>query len=587
MFAESAQQSPDVVWRLINDVLGRGKRDSAPAKITVDNVELAGKELADHLNNHFVNVGISAHMPLQAEFFRATTGNKCPDSIFLAPTDEQEIYTTFMNLKNSKALDIDNIQIKPIKYVLDCITPALSHIFNLILESGVFPDDMKRGRVTVFFKGGDSDLVTNYRPISIIPVFSKGLEKLIYTRISAFFCSRNIITDFQFGFRKGRSTETALLTLKEMILQNFERNLFTLAVFLDFSKAFDCINHTILLLKLESYGIRGTSLQLIKSYLQNRQQCVQLSSHTSSYLPVLNGVPQGSVLGPLLFNAYINDIVDIDPSVSFVIYADDTNLLFSGPDANELIIRCNKLLNKLFLWSSKNLLKINPLKTKAIVFRAKNKIFSSTQALAYAGEDILFVDEHKILGVTFSSNLSWNQHVVDICKKASSVVGVLARCRHILPAKVKLQIYNALFLSHINYCSLVWATTTKTNIMKLQTMQKKVIRHVANLDYLASTQLVCRDYGIIKVEYMYIFRILRSCYFSSISFKQFIKNTACLTAKNVFLGTRSNDVWFVPRFRNNYKSQTLQYNLPNILNKYSHVNSFSLKELRSFFVNTG
>lgn len=580
IFDDVGGKQPGVVWKVINDVLGRGKKNVAPEKIIHNGCELSGRALADHFNNHLTNANIS----ISESSNGLTSANACVDTIFLNPVDEQEVFSTFMNLKNSKSLDINNMQIKPVKYVLPVIVPVLTHIFNLVFESGIFPNEMKKSRVTLIFKGGDKNNVNNYRPISVLPVFSKGLEKVIFFRISQFFDAKNILSDSQFGFRKGRSTETALLTIKEYILQNIEKNMFTLGLFIDFSKAFDCLNHDVLARKLHWCGIRGKPLYLLQSYLQNRSQSVYIKNHKSCLLPISNGVPQGSVLGPLLFNVYINDLVHIDSVAKFVIYADDSTILIPGSDSISITRKCNEILSKLQTWSRSHFLRINPLKTKVIIFRAKNKVVGLHESIKYAEQDIAIVNEHKILGVTFSSHLNWDTHVKNICSKLSLVAGVLSRCRQLLPVKAKLQVYYALFHSVVNYCSLVWLTTSKGNLEKVLKLQKKVLRYIANLDYLSPTHATFLQHNIIRAEYIYDFRILHSFYFSHCAFRYFLMNLSVLTSKVNALNTRSSEPWFLPKFRNNYKLQSLQHNLPFILNKYQGSSKFSKQELRTFFV---
>lgn len=293
--------------------------------------------------------------------------------MFFEPTDETEVFKTFRSLNNSKALDKDDIQIRPVKYVLESIASVLSYIYNLALESGTFPNDMKEARVRVIHKGGHKNDKNNYRPISVLPTFSKGLEKIISCRVTDFLDKNQTLTASQFGFRKGRSSETALSALKERIAQNIDSGLFSLGLFIDFTKAFDCLNHDILINKLSFYGIRGSPLSLMTSYLKYRTQCVCIGDQNSPSLPVRSGVPQGSILGPLLFNIYINDVVNIDLTPHYYIYADDSTLLFTGSDPDFLVLQCNNTLEKLHKWSKSNSIKINPLKTKAILFRPKNK----------------------------------------------------------------------------------------------------------------------------------------------------------------------------------------------------------------------
>lgn len=275
--------------------------------------------------------------------------------------------------------------------------------------------------------------------------------------------------------------------------------------------------------------------------------------------------------------------MNIDATVKFVIYADDSSILISGPDVNTLAIKCNEILDKLSIWSQINRININPNKTKVMIFRAKNKPIQLHHTFQYAGNKICITHEHKILGIHFTSHLNWDSHVGTICKKLAQVTGVLSRCRRLLPMKAKLQIYHALFLSHINYCSLVWATTSKMNINKIFMFQKKIVRHIANLEYFASTDTAFRDLSLVKAEHMYRFRILRAFYLGSNSFKSFLTATASLQTRTNTLCTRNSDVWFVPKFRNNYKLQSLQHNLPCILNEYKHVINYNLKDLRKYF----
>lgn len=581
LFAGICTRYPDTTWKAINSVLGRQKANFMPHEITLNNRVLSGAVLADSFNKYFTSdiTPINNAVRMNSSIIRNA------ESIFLNPADEPEVFRTFMSLKNSSALDIDNLQIGPIKFVLEHLAPVLVYIFNLAVESGEFPREMKRSRVSVLFKGGDKNVLGNYRPISIIPVFAKGFEKMLHIRLSNFFTRNDIISDAQFGFRKGRSTESALLRLKEIILDHIENKFFTLGLFIDFTKAFDSIDHSTLLHKLEIYGVRGTPLALIKSYLSERSQCVCLGNHHSSSLPISRGVPQGSVLGPLLFNVFINDIVNINTSAKFIIYADDATVLFSGADTDTLVESCNNFFCNITSWSLSNKLKINPKKTKVIIFRARNKVLNLKQDIMCADQKIDIVEEHKILGVTFSSHLSWDSHVNDLCKKLSFTTGALSRCREILPTNIKVKIYQALFQSHINYCSLVWLTTTQRNINKILLLQKKAIRHIANTGYLSPTSTHFRKHSIIKIQYMYEFRILRSFYLCSSAFRQFLQSTAVLQRHNHVVNTRNIGDWHIPRFRTDYKLQSLKYNLPCILNKHKHLLKPALSTLREIFLN--
>lgn len=195
-----------------------------------------------------------------------------------------------------------------------------------MLQTGIFPDCLKIAKVSMVYKGGNKNDLKNYRPISVLPIFSKIFEGGINIRLQKFFTKHNVITESQYGFQKEKSTELALTDIKNRIITNIENRLYTLGLFLDLSKAFDYIQHNILLSKLQSYGVRGMTSNLIESYLRNCKQFVSVDKIRSQELEIKHGVPQGSILGPLLFLVYINDITDIPNSPHLVMYADDTNV---------------------------------------------------------------------------------------------------------------------------------------------------------------------------------------------------------------------------------------------------------------------
>lgn len=225
---------------------------------------------------------------------------------------------------------------------------------------------MQIAKVTVIHKHGDTNMLSNYRPISILPLFSKPLERIISTRVTTFFTKHSCITNSQFGFRQKRSTETALLTIKEELIANIEKRLYTLGIFVDFSKAFDLVIHDLLLHKLRHYGIRGLAIRLFETYLQQRRQYVEIGGKRSNIRNLNTGVPQGSILGPLLFNIYINDIVNIAPNIKFIIYADDASLFLAGDKPIQLCTLANISLSALHSWSVNNGMVINAAKTKAV-----------------------------------------------------------------------------------------------------------------------------------------------------------------------------------------------------------------------------
>ena len=247
------------------------------------------------------------------------------------PTHESEILGIISNLKNSSA-GCDGLSVSLIKKLQNSILAPLVHICNTSFSQGKFPNDMKVAKVIPIYKKGDSSLFSNYRPISVLPAFSKILEKLVYNRMMKFINKNNILNENQFGFREHRSTEMAILKFANMFYDASENNDTMFGIFLDFSHAFDSLSHEILLKKIYNYGFRGKAYDWINDYLSNRKQFVQYNNSHSNLGDILSGVPQGSILGPLLFLLYVNDIHDVSDILSCIQYADDTTFIAKGKD---------------------------------------------------------------------------------------------------------------------------------------------------------------------------------------------------------------------------------------------------------------
>lgn len=581
LLTSSNQQSGDV-WRRLNQMFG--KSPEILTKLMNNGVEISGEHLANAFNDHFLSL-VSASSGGDYYSFMEPS---CQQTVFLEPVSESEIVTTFIGLKNSTCTDIMGLQVKPIKHVIDLIAHVLVHIFNICLSSGVFPRSMQCAKVSVVYKKGDRNSLSNYRPISILPVFSKGLEKIILKRLTSFTDQYDILTPAQYGFRKNRSTELALLAQKEIILENFENKNMVLGVFLDFTKAFDYINHRILLHKLEHYGIRGIALKLISSYLQHRSQCVVIAGHSSSIKPVTLGVPQGSILGPFLFVLYINDIVTLDHSAKYIIYADDTSLFFPGSSAEDLTCHANRTLHLVSTWAAKNELKLNIEKTKAIMFHPRNKVYVLPQIVIDRTE-IDVVQNFKSLGVIFSENLSWDVHINDLIKKLSKTIGLMRRYCYTFPKAVNIMLYNGLFSSVLNYGALVWGTTTRENINELQLLQKRAVRIICKAPYLSHTRDMYKQLNIVNVESMYNYRLSRQYRLEGIQANNALKLLAGLEQYTPIYPTRNPEQWKVSRCRTGYGKQMLKFRLPALLNDFlkdhnTNIESISLKDLRNRYV---
>lgn len=582
----STSHRADITWKKLNNVLNLSPESKPIERICLGNVELTKRRLADAFNDFFVS--LARDNPDENACVYIEHDNS--SSLFLHPVVDTEVTQTFLSLKNSSSCDADDFQISPIKYVVDIISPCLTHIFNLCFLCGKFPKKMQIAKVTVLYKKGDRNDLGNYRPISILSVLSKGFEKLLLNRMVHFSDKYSLITPSQFGFRKQLSTELALLEQKDYIFQTFEDKKIALGVFVDFTKAFDHLNHDLLIKKLMKYGFRGKVAALIESYLAHRQQYVYINGYSSDIKPIASGVPQGSILGPFLFNLYVNDIVNINKNIKYVIYADDTSLFFTGYCFHDLVISANKTLKDLVSWSQDNALKINVSKTKAILFHSRNKSINITCDIILNSTKVDILSSFKTLGVIFSESMSWDEHVHYILSKLARVVGLLYRHRSIFPTNVKLMLYHSLFLAHINYCHLVWGNTTQTNIHKIFMLQKKIIRNICNVPYDHPSKPLFENMNLMQVSSFYKYRLCRTYKSHEQTNVANLIQLASLTPKVTTYLTRSVENWRVPTYRTTYGQQMISYTLPSLLNYLSVANvqlsTTSNKGLRLFFSNS-
>ena len=320
----------------------------------------------------------------------------------------------------------------------------LAHLINCSQKSGIFPENGKIARVIPVYKGkGSKHSFENYRPISLLPVFSKIIERLIYNKIFEFLVRYEILFESQFGFRAGHNTMHATLDFIKTIEDSIEAGNFAIGIFCDLSKAFDTLNHEILLEKLEHYGIRDTALTWFKSYLDGRHQYVELNGYKSTTLPLEVGVPQGSILGPLLFLLYINDLPSAT-NLKSVMFADDTNLLILGNNLEALTTLLNSELEGVSDYFKANQLKLNAKKTKMVIFRRKALPASNSQVDVFLdGERLEISDEAPFLGVTIDSTLNWEKHCNSVANKITRNNGMLNRVKNILPPPTLKLLYHS------------------------------------------------------------------------------------------------------------------------------------------------
>jgi len=401
-------------------------------------------------------------------------------------------------MKPKSSCGFDGISSKLLKFSIDALVEPLVIIINQTLLTGTFPDKLKIAKVNPIYKKDDNTQFNNYRPISLLPAISKIFERIIYNQTYDFFLKEKLFYKNQYGFRTEHSTELAALEIVDRLMNRMDNNQTPVNIYLDLSKAFDTIDHNILTNKLEYYGITDNSLKLFDSYLTNRKQYVEFEDTNSDMLDITTGVPQGSILGPLLFIIYINDMANVSKLFDFIIYADDTTLssvLNSFNSTLPIETNINTELEKINEWLKVNKLSLNVNKTKFMIFHTPQKRVP-TLLLKIEGVVIEQVKEFNFLGLILNENLNWKSHTEKIANSVSKSIGIINKLKHFLPTDVKVTLYNSLILSHINYCLLVWGYESD----RIKKLQKKAVRVIAVSKYNAHSEPLFKKLKLLKVE---------------------------------------------------------------------------------------
>ena len=482
-FFDQHKENSKKQWQMINSLLNRKSAKTSPIKLSNDDGSVIStpSSVAEKFNDYFSNIApkIKAEISSRTTFdpggMQSSLPNPSPNSIYIKPVSVSEVQGVINLFKNKATLDT---KIEPLKIASSCdnFTTVLAKVINSSFDQGKFPQELKIAKVVPIHKGGTTTDVSNYRPISLLASFSKVYEKVMHNRVINFLDKHNLLCDNQYGFRAGRSCEHALLNAKDTILSTLSKKQIALLLLIDFSKAFDLVEHPTLLRKLEHYGIRGQALNWFRSYLSDRKQFVSVGSSHSSTKPISFGVPQGSILGPLLFIIYINDLPQISELAKFIMYADDANILIIGNSLDEVYSKLEFLCAALIKWVDNNGLALNLKKTNYMIFSRQRSL--NYQDVVISGVTIERKTEARFLGVIIDEKLSWVQHIAAVKMKMSRYIGLMYKLKKHLPLDARLQIYHSFVQSHLNYCSLIWGFAAKTHIDSLFVKQKMGIRAV-------------------------------------------------------------------------------------------------------------
>ena len=389
----------------------------------------------------------------------------------------REVEKLLKSTKRSKATGIDDLPPGMIKDSAPVIAGPLTHIINQSLSSGLFPNTWKEAKITPTHKSGSFSNFDNFRPISILPAISKIMEKIIHRQIMNYLNKNKLLTKFQFGFRPGMSTELAAALLTDNIRNHVDKGYLVGAVFLDLSKAFDVISHSKLLTKLPQYGITGKELNWFEDYLFNRKASVVYDNTLSEAFTINSGVPQGSILGPLLFVLFFNDITDVVKNSEIIKYADDTVIYVADKDIESINRKLTEDMNCMGDWLDENdlILNLKKGKTEALLFGTSQRIKRSEGSLniGYKNTTVTVTNEYKYLGVLLDATLNLNSHFDKCFKKATSRLRLLRKLRFYLDVNASKAIYNTMILPTLTYCGILLLKLTRTQTSKLEDFHQR------------------------------------------------------------------------------------------------------------------
>ncbi len=495
-------------WKIINSIIRHKSKTCTEKFVHEDKMVTCPTEIATHFNKYFANIGphLASSIQHNGKDFSSYLKNSNSSTFFFRPTNEDEICTIINKLGSRKGAGHDGIKSDIVKHVSKEIATPLATILNLSLSTGEVPDELKIAKVVPIYKKDNPEFFGNYRPVSVLPCLSKVLERIVYNRAYDFLCKNNVLYNKQYGFRTNHSTYMAVLDFVNIVSKAIDNDMYTLGIFMDLSKAFDTIDHGILLQKLYHYGFRGISNEWFKNYLNNRKQFVVYNSAKSPTENVKCGVPQGSILGPLLFILYMNDICYTSHLLNMILFADDTTVFYSNKNISALCDTMNTELQEVSNWFKANKLSLNAKKTNLMFLGTRKQtsnIKDDKHSIYLDGCKLDRVHDAKFLGILIDENLTWKKQVDNICKTCSRNVGVLNKVKSFLPSTTMKQLYSTLILPYLNYGLLLWGNVIHTYMNKVLTIQKRAIRIISNSSYFSSTKPLFIKYSLLNIYEMY------------------------------------------------------------------------------------
>ena len=548
-------------WGIMKNIINKNKAPTFQSAFKLNNGSIiSDKKTVSQHTDFFINVGptLARNIPNVGKLPKDFLEQMVEESLFLDPVTVGEINKLIAGLKNT-ATGYDDISAALLKLSLEYIADPLFHICNSSMIEGVFPEQLKIACVLPLYKAEDPMYFNHYRPVSHLTILSKVFERLMYDRLFKFLDRLSILYKHQFGFRKNHSTHMALLSLIDRLTNAVEDGEYVIGIFLDSSKAFDTVDHHISLEKLYHYGIRGCAHNWFTSYLSIRKQFVTYNGTQSEQQTIKCGVPQGSILGPLLFLVYINDLPHICHNTFPVLFADDTNLFISGKNINHLEQTINTELDNIILWLKANKLSLNNKKTLFMLFSGFKKTKPSIK-FKIEGESISETVKSKFLGVIIDNKLSWKDHIAYISGKIARRIGIILKARKYLLKESLISLYYSFIYPYLIDCNHVWGLACKTHLDSLIKLQKGAIRIIVGVHSRTHTEPLFQKLKLLKCEDINKYLIGRLMFRIQNNELPIFHNFFKRNRDVHFHDTRQKDYFHIPPFKTKFGKASLRYN---------------------------
>lgn len=474
------------------------------------------QEMTEIFNNYFISVGKTLADNITPSVESKPEGEPVSHSFFLVPTTKQEIKTIIDTLKNGKTPGYDSVTAEMLKEISEEISTPLEYLINNIFSTGICPSHFKMSIVKPLFKKGEKTKPENYRPVSLITNITKIFEKIIKVRMTQYLDKYRMISEKQYGFRQGISTQDAIANITSKIYECMEDGLMTIGIFLDLSKAFDTVNHGLLLEALEELGFRGTVLKLFSNYLTNRKQSVQIKNKISSQQTITCGVPQGTVLGPILFSIYINKLLTLKCGGEIFSFADDTVVLYKDDSWSNLKNKIELGFGNVLKWFDQKYLTVNYDKTKFMPFTIYKNNLPQYETISIQRNDTVELIHStvsmKYLGVTLDRHLRWDIHAQNIVNTLRYMLPKFKYLIKVLNTHHMKILYHALIESRLQYGILGWGGVADIHLKKIEILQKRFLKIIFKRPYRYPTDELYREAKCFDLKQSFFYCILVNLY---------------------------------------------------------------------------